>query len=139
MLIQLRLAVSSTDIDTYGHVNNITYIQYLEKARIKFLGELELSDPELKDKYGLGFLVTKLEARYVSQLTYPHTFTLSSNFRRAGIKLIANHRITIPELVFESIQEFAFCSLNGQVTMKSRSSIRQLLALFDEANLEKRV
>ena len=36
-VIQIPLQVRFGDIDSYGHVNNVTFLQYLEDARVQLI------------------------------------------------------------------------------------------------------
>ncbi len=68
------LTVRSYECDSYGHVNNAVYLQYLEYARMEFLKDLGFDYTSFR-KAGLGLVVArvcityKLPALYGDQLT----------------------------------------------------------------------
>ena len=53
-------------MDLYHHVNNVTYANYLESARVEFLAQHSL-DPTVE---GYGQFVARLEIDYLAPLTY---------------------------------------------------------------------
>jgi YbgC/YbaW family acyl-CoA thioester hydrolase len=57
------LSVRSYECDSYGHVNNAVYLNYLEFARHRFLRDLSFSVEELRAA-GFAFLVAEILIRY---------------------------------------------------------------------------
>ncbi len=60
---ETELIARSYECDLYGHVNNATYLNYCEAARVEFLHELGFSLQDLKK---LGFLlpIVRIEINY---------------------------------------------------------------------------
>lgn len=60
---ETTLKVRSYECDLYGHVNNATFLNYLEYARVEFLNEMGFDLGSLKK---LGFLlpIVKIEIEY---------------------------------------------------------------------------
>ena len=67
MIHQSRLTTRSYECDSYGHVNNAVYLNYLEYARIQFINDLPVSYLELRRK-GVGFVVTRICIDFKSQV-----------------------------------------------------------------------
>jgi acyl-CoA thioester hydrolase len=67
MIHQSRLTTRSYECDSYGHVNNAVYLNYLEYARIQFLNDLPVSYSELRRK-GVGFVVARICIDFKRQL-----------------------------------------------------------------------
>lgn len=57
------LKVRTYECDLYGHVNNATYLNYLEYARMDFLHEKGLTLPELQ-KEGVMLVVARIDCQY---------------------------------------------------------------------------
>ena len=62
-----ELTTRSYECDSYGHINNAVYLNYLEFARIRFLDALPVSYEELRSR-GIGFVVTRVCIDYRSQV-----------------------------------------------------------------------
>ncbi|GAB6901738.1 thioesterase family protein [Kineosporia succinea] len=62
MLIPLRWS----DVDAFGHVNNVMTVRMLEEARVALLGENLLEQKAA----GVGLLVARQEIEYVAPLNY---------------------------------------------------------------------
>jgi len=67
MIHQIRLTTRSYECDSYGHVNNAVYLNYLEYARIQFINDLPVSYPELRRR-GVGFVVARICIDFKSQV-----------------------------------------------------------------------
>jgi acyl-CoA thioester hydrolase len=65
-VIQIPLQIRFGDIDSYGHVNNVVYLQYLEDARV------QLTHTPLADAAGAGAGATET----FHDLVGPELFTL---------------------------------------------------------------
>ena len=68
-LLSLRLLVRFSDCDPLGHVNNATYLTYLEQARIILWREQvgPLGRPKADGTRGEGFILARAEVDFKSQ------------------------------------------------------------------------
>lgn len=53
------------DMDSLGHINNVTFLQLLEEARVQFFHELRP-----RGDYSVGFLAARHEIDYLRPLQY---------------------------------------------------------------------
>lgn len=60
-----KLTVRSYELDSYNHVNNAVYLQYLEYARMEYLRAIGFDYPGLYDA-GYFLYVTHIDIRYRS-------------------------------------------------------------------------
>lgn len=60
-----RLIVRGYELDSYGHVNNAVYLQYLEQARWEFIRDKGLYD-ELT-RQGLMLVIAETTIRYIRE------------------------------------------------------------------------
>jgi acyl-CoA thioester hydrolase len=67
MIHVAELKTRSYECDSYGHVNNATYLNYLEYARIQLLEDLPVPYRELRRR-GVGFVVTRICIDYRRQV-----------------------------------------------------------------------
>jgi len=63
MISECRLTVRTYECDSYGHVNNANYLNYLEVARYQFLKDVDFDYPAMI-KAGYGIYVAKVEIDY---------------------------------------------------------------------------
>ena len=64
MICECKLTVRTYECDSYGHVNNAVYLNYLEFARCEFLRDIGFDYPAM-DKAGYGIYVARIEIDYV--------------------------------------------------------------------------
>jgi acyl-CoA thioester hydrolase len=56
------------DMDSFGHINNVVYLRYLEQARVDWM--FETAREAGVDKFSLGTVVTRHEIDYKRLLVY---------------------------------------------------------------------
>ena len=63
----ISVEVRFRDLDAYGHVNNATFLTYLEQARVKILGEYFSLDRETADT---AFVMKRVECEFKRPITF---------------------------------------------------------------------
>ena len=63
MISECRLTVRTYECDSYGHVNNAVYLNYLEVARCQFLKDVGFDYPAMINA-GYGIYVARVEIDY---------------------------------------------------------------------------
>ena len=66
------------DLDSFGHVNNSTYLTYFEDARIALFDRWNLQPK------GKSLIVAKVVANYYKQLLHPSDFVIGQKVSRVG-------------------------------------------------------
>jgi len=106
MTHECALEARSYECDSYGHVNNAIYLNYLEYARVEFLRKAGISYQGLREK-GYGLVITRvcidykvpvLEGDRLRVLTSPRqkgraSSTFSQRIYR-GEELVADAEVT---------------------------------------------
>lgn len=76
------LAVRFSDIDAYGHVNNVMYLEYFQEARIAFMARIK---KHLAEPTTLNVVVARTQVQYlVPVLHRSANYTVHSWIRRVG-------------------------------------------------------
>jgi len=68
------------DLDAFRHVNNATFLSYIEDARILFFKRWEIN---LKEK---SLIVASVKIDYINQLTHPSNIIIGQKVSRLGTK-----------------------------------------------------
>jgi acyl-CoA thioester hydrolase len=63
MTSECSLTVRTYECDSYGHVNNATYLNYLEVARYEFLKDIHFDYPAMIEA-GYGVYIARVEIDY---------------------------------------------------------------------------
>ncbi|MDR2444725.1 MAG: acyl-CoA thioesterase [Spirochaetaceae bacterium] len=63
MISERKIRVRTYECDSYGHVNNANYLNYLEYARFEFLRDINFDYPGMI-KAGYGVFVARVEIDY---------------------------------------------------------------------------
>ncbi|MPZ63944.1 MAG: acyl-CoA thioesterase [Propionibacteriales bacterium] len=70
-----------SDVDSYGHVNNVKYFEYFQEARIAFFSRIAEPDPGRTER----FVVARLEVDYRRPILFrPEPFMIESWVSRLG-------------------------------------------------------
>jgi acyl-CoA thioester hydrolase len=64
-----RVAMRWSDMDAYGHVNNVQFLTYVEEARVEMFQAVPLSGV---DQVAAGILVASSEIKYLKPLLHRH-------------------------------------------------------------------
>jgi len=84
-----RIKVRSHDLDSFGHVNNAVYLNYLEEARCEYLEQRGLSFNSFHEWEAFAFVVGS-EIRYKSPAKYGDVLNIRgafSSMRRASFTM----------------------------------------------------
>jgi len=122
-----KLIVRSYELDSYGHVNNAAYLNYLEAARCDCMNQVGLSFNDFK-QWGKFPVVAEAHLHYRAPSFSDDVLTIKttiSQMRRASFQMtfeVTNQR---GQLVLNAMMAFLFLNDKGKPT--------RVPALFAEA------
>ena len=88
----IELDTRWADMDWIGHVNNATFLTYIESARIKLIEDLGFLD--------VSIIMASIKIDYINQLKYPATMQIGQKISRIG-----NSSFDILTGIFEKTKE----------------------------------
>ena len=71
-----------SDQDELGHINNCSYVAYVEAGRVQFLGGLLNPDRHL----GIDFILARVTVNYLRESQYPGIIEIGSRILKLGNK-----------------------------------------------------
>jgi len=80
--VSVKLQVAWSDMDAFGHVNNVRYYRYFENARFRFYELTGLLD--MKEKTGTGPIIAATSCSYLASLSYPDTLHVGARISSIG-------------------------------------------------------
>ena len=87
------------DLDAFRHVNNATFLSYIEDARILFFKRWDIN---LKEK---SLIVASVKIDYINQLEHPSNIIIGQKVSRIGTK-----SFDIQSAIFQENSEQLICS-----------------------------
>ena len=72
----IELDVRWADMDCIGHVNNATFLTYIETARVKLIEKLGF--------FELPIIMASIKIDYINQLKYPSSMEIGQKISRLG-------------------------------------------------------
>ena len=117
MICKCNLKVRSYECDSYGHVNNANYLNYLEYARCEFLKEAGF-DYRAMILGGYGVYVARIEIDYKKPAITDDELTIKSCPVKKGAVsgVIAQEIWRGDDLLVEAKVTWAFVDSKGQPT-----------------------
>lgn len=97
---ELVIRIDWSEIDLFGHVNNLAIMKYVQAARVKMLENLQLM--QLQSEQKKGPILATVECQFLKPLFYPGQVMVYSN-----IALIKNTSFKIHHIIFNENDEIA--------------------------------
>lgn len=73
--VELKLRIDWSEMDLFGHVNNVMYIKYMQAARVNLW---ELIGMNGIDEQGLGPMLASTECQFIQPMFYPGSVRMRS-------------------------------------------------------------
>ena len=117
MLCECKLKVRTYECDSYGHVNNANYLNYLEVARYEMLRDVGFEYPAMIEA-GYGLYVARVEIDYKKPaLTDDELLIKSRPVKKGAVSgVIAQEIWRGDELLTVAKVTWAFVDSKGQPT-----------------------
>lgn len=89
-----RVCVRSYELDSFGHVNNAVYLNYLEEARAEFLKQVGLSFDDFA-RLGVHLVIIEAHVKYLSPAYYGDEIEIVGQFADVkGASLTITYTLT---------------------------------------------
>jgi acyl-CoA thioester hydrolase len=85
------LTVRGYELDSFGHVNNAVYLNYLEQARWEIFRDNDLLRPIKKDN--LFLVVIEVNIRYIKEINIFDRIVIKTGIKKEGSYLVFMHEI----------------------------------------------
>ena len=117
MICECTLTVRTYECDSYGHVNNANYLNYLEFARFEFLRDIGF-DYSAMVKAGYGIYVARIEIDYIRPaLTDDKLVIKSWSIKKGAVSgIIAQEIWRGGDILAKAKVTWAFVDSKGQPT-----------------------
>lgn len=80
--MELILRIDWSDMDLFGHVNNIAYFRYIQSARVNFWEKTGILNDY--DENGTGPILASCHCEFKSALEYPGSVIIETIVSRVG-------------------------------------------------------
>ncbi|GHU96662.1 thioesterase [Spirochaetia bacterium] len=117
MITTCTLVVRTYECDSYGHVNNANYLNYLEFARYEFLRDIGFDYPAAV-KAGYGVYVARVEIDYKKSAVTDDTLVIRSwPIKKGAVSgIIAQEILRGDDLIVDARVTWAFVNSQGVPT-----------------------
>jgi acyl-CoA thioester hydrolase len=117
MVTKCSLTVRTYECDSYGHVNNANYLNYLEFARYEFLKDINFDYPSMV-KTGYGIYIARIEIDYKKPAFTDDTLEIRSwSVKKGAVSgTLAQEIWRGEDLLIEAKVTWAFVDSKGMPT-----------------------
>ena len=92
---QVEMPISEDEMGDSGHVKNIYYVRYFERARLQYLQMLGHND--MKSKTGIGIILAQTICKYLKPLAYPDQIIVGAKVKSMGTSSFVMEYIIVSE------------------------------------------
>lgn len=97
---KITLRIDWSEIDSFGHVNNVMFMKYVQAARLNFVAEIGLMN--LHRTKNIGFMVAETNCQFKKELHFPGYVTINTKAIYAK-----NTSFSIEHMLFNEDNEIA--------------------------------
>jgi acyl-CoA thioester hydrolase len=116
--IELEIKLDWSEMDLFGHINNVAYFKYVQAARVNYLEEVGINTADPDNK--LSFAVANTSCQFKAPLFFPSTIKV----------------ITTVDWVKNTSLQLDHKILNGKGELVAEA--KDVIVLFDYASQTKR-
>lgn len=93
---QLTLRIDWSELDVFGHVNNVMFMKYVQAARLHYVEHIGLM--ALHRAENIGFMVAETTCQFKKSLHFPgNVHLLTKPISTANTSFVLEHHITNDE------------------------------------------
>lgn len=90
--VRLALRIDWSELDLFGHVNNVAYFKYIQASRVHYWDQIGLT--HLYSETGFGPMLVSTSCQFRQQLFYPGNIVVEASVRSIGTtSMVIRHRI----------------------------------------------
>ena len=113
----LNLRIDWSEMDLYGHINNVAFMKYVQAGRMEFWEQLGLASKP--DETGLGFVLASTHCDFKASLFYPGNVKIITE-----LDFLKNTSMGLKHTIYNDAAEVA-------------AEARDVLVIFDYTNRKK--
>lgn len=97
---ELQLRIDWSDMDLYGHVNNVSFFKFIQAARVNYWEKIDLN--KMHNEQNIGPILASTSCQFKKPLYFPGNITVKS---RVGS--IKNTSFSIQHIILNEQNEIA--------------------------------
>ena len=129
---QLNIRIYFEDTDSGGIVYHSKYLNFAERARTELLRKINIDQSIIEKKYGLIFVVKKLNINYISTASLDDSLVVKTKILELNKAKVIFSQLIYKNKILISKLEVTVCCLN-----KNRKITRMNNKIYDILNSER--
>ena len=99
-MTKLNLRIDWSDLDLFGHVNNVAFFKYIQAARVNYCESIGLTSLNEQDKW--SFIVASTTCKFKKSLEFPGNIEIKSE-----VEWIKNSSFQLNHIIYNHKGEIA--------------------------------
>lgn len=128
--MELKLRIDWSELDVFGHVNNLEIMKYAQAARVIFLDNAGLM--QMQKEYGKGPILASIHTQFLKPLFFPGTVTVITKvdyIKTSSFKLIHQIFNDKNELAAEAHDIIVFYNFKKQHKLMIPNDLREKIVI----------
>ncbi|CAN5153992.1 thioesterase family protein [soil metagenome] len=92
--LELKLRIDFSELDLFGHVNNVMFLKYIQSARVNYWEQSGIYSEFKENK--IGPLLVSTSCQFKKQLMYPGDVTI-----KTGMEFIKNTSFSLHHIIID--------------------------------------
>ncbi len=126
---KITLRIDWSEIDSFGHVNNVMFMKYVQAARLNFVDSIGLMKLHRTEK--IGFMVAETNCQFKKELHFPGYVTVNTK-----IAFIKNTSFSLEHTITNSDEEIVAIAKDVLVVFDFTKNEKCLIPDSIKANME---
>lgn len=125
----LSLRLDWSEMDLFGHINNVSFFKYLQAARVNYWDQVGIT--ELHRTENIGPMLAQSQCTFLKPLHFPGTITIHSKLESIGnssFVLLHQIRDEEKEIVAEGRDVMVLFDFNGNQKTTIPEKIRKKIS-----------
>lgn len=105
---ELEIRVDWSDLDLFGHVNNVAIFRFIQSSRIGFWEKCSFN--KLYDQAKIGPILASCKCDFLKELNYPNTLYIQTKLGRVGkTSFNLNHELRVENKLIARGEDVIVC------------------------------
>ena len=134
--IKLELRIDWSEMDLFGHINNLSILKYIQSARANYLENIGMLQTYKETK--IGPILAACNCQFLKPLFYPgqvYIYSKTEGIKNTSFSILHELRNQQNEIIAEATDVIVYYDFIENTKYKLTDEIKQRLLDFDECSV----
>lgn len=126
---KITLRIDWSEIDSFGHVNNVMFMKYVQAARLNFVDNIGLMKMHRTEQ--VGFMVAETSCKFKKELHFPGYVTVNTK-----IAFVKNTSFSLEHTITNNDDEVVAVATDVLVVYNFNKGVKTLIPEIIKSKME---